>query len=339
MASAKRHWSGRSPAAATVERKRVCFCLEDKGGQVLIQRNWQNVNQEHYDTRTVHPREVLRQVADSMNWQRNELSVTLPAHTTWRAAIRAAEAALGDIDEPMLLMPRGTGNRRVLREMARLSASESPSGNGLGLPIRTTIDLKTVEPRPPLSTAARERLRKMAEEAANTEFRDPYVSLRPKLGESFLPIVRADLVLRGVDSNDTDPLCKLEGIDMIFDAGAHRTIIVEDLLSASFQEYLKGSVHDPYRSSDGSVLQVSVTMAFTNCPVVIETVAVIIPKAKMPNERVGVLFGQSSCIDRLSLRSIPRRMLLAKGAVVSDEFWGDIVAEEYLNLDDEIVSL
>ncbi|KAE8150395.1 hypothetical protein BDV25DRAFT_172207 [Aspergillus avenaceus] len=275
---------------------------------------------DNYDTRTLHPREVLRQVADSTNGQRNGLSVTLPVHTTWRAAIRAAEAALGDIDEPMLLMPRGTGNR-------------------LGLPIRTTIDLKTVEPRPPLSTAARERLRKMAEEAANTEFRDPYVSLRPKLGESFLPIVRADLVLRGLDSNDSDPLCKLEGVDMVFDTGSHRTIIVEDLLSASFQEYLKGSVHDPYRSSDGSVLQVSVTMAFTNCPVVIENVAVIIPKAKMPNERVGVLFGQLSCIDRLGLRSIPRRMLLAKGVVVSDEFWGDIVAEEYLNLNDEIVSL
>ncbi|KAB8236435.1 uncharacterized protein BDW43DRAFT_298067 [Aspergillus alliaceus] len=127
---------------------------------------------DSYDTRTLYSREVLRQVADSIHWQRNELSVTLPAHTIWRAAIRAAEAALSDIDKPMLLMPRGTGN-----------TSESPSGNGLGLPIRTTIALKTVEPRSPLSTAARQRLRKMAEEAANTEFRDP---------------------------NDTDPLCKLD---------------------------------------------------------------------------------------------------------------------------------
>ncbi|KAF5855170.1 hypothetical protein ETB97_009760 [Aspergillus alliaceus] len=115
MASAKRHRSGRSLATATVERKRACFCLEDKGAQVLIPRNWQNVKQEQstmdsYDTRTLYSREVLRQVADSIYWQRNELSVTLPAHTTWRAAIRAAEAALSDIDKLMLLMPRGTGN-------------------------------------------------------------------------------------------------------------------------------------------------------------------------------------------------------------------------------------
>ncbi|KAE8359391.1 hypothetical protein BDV27DRAFT_136191 [Aspergillus caelatus] len=36
---------------------------------------------------------------------------------------------------------------------------------------------------------------------------------------------------------------------------------------------------------------------------------------------------------------IPRRIRPAKGTVVPDEFWGDIVAEEYLNLDDENVSL
>jgi hypothetical protein len=57
------------------------------------------------ETRSLHPREVLRQVAASMNQRHNELSVTLPANTTWRAAIRAAEAALGDVDESMLLMP------------------------------------------------------------------------------------------------------------------------------------------------------------------------------------------------------------------------------------------
>ncbi|KAL2829268.1 hypothetical protein BDW59DRAFT_38570 [Aspergillus cavernicola] len=291
------------------------------------------------ETRTLHPRELLRQVANSMNWQYNELSVTLPAHTTWRAAIRAAETALGNIDKPMLLMPRGTGNRRLLREMARQSALKSPSENLLGLPIRSSINLKAVEPRPPLSEAARERLRKMAEKAANTEFRDPYLLLRSKLGEGYLPIIRADLVLQGVESNESDPMCNLEGIDMIFDTGAHRTVIAEDLLSTSFREYLKNPVHDPYRSSDGLVVQINANVAFSNCPVAIETIATIVAKVKMPNERVGVLFGQSSCIDRLSIRSIPPLILQAKGEKISVEFWGDIVVEEYLNLDDEIISL
>lgn len=75
-------------------------------------------------------------------------------------AIQAAETALGDIDKPVLLMPRGTGNRRVLWKMACQSALES-SSNVLGLPLRTSIDLEVVEPRPPLIEAARERLHKM----------------------------------------------------------------------------------------------------------------------------------------------------------------------------------
>jgi hypothetical protein len=179
----------------------------------------------------------------------------------------------------------------------------------------------------------------MAKKAAKAEFREPYASLRPALGEGHLPIVRADLVLRGVDSIETDPIYKLEGINMIFDTGAHRTIIADELLSASFREYLKDSVHDPYRSSNGLVLQIDAGIALTNCPVAIEAVAVIVPKANMPNKLVGILFGQLSCIDRLSLRAIPRQLLIAKGEEISDEHWGDIVAEEYLNLDDEIVSL
>ncbi|KAJ5435219.1 hypothetical protein N7491_005814 [Penicillium cf. griseofulvum] len=59
------------------------------------------------EIRTLHPRDVLRQLADSMNCKHNELSVTIPVHTTWRSAIQAVEAALGDVDEDFLLMPPG----------------------------------------------------------------------------------------------------------------------------------------------------------------------------------------------------------------------------------------
>ncbi|KAE8382193.1 hypothetical protein BDV26DRAFT_254050 [Aspergillus bertholletiae] len=291
------------------------------------------------EKRTLHPREVLRQIANSMNQQCNELSLTIPVHTTWKAAIRAVEAALGEIDQPMLLMPRGTGNHAALRKIALQCGPELTPKSNIGLPIRTAIDLEPMESPRPLSTVARERLRNMAKVAANEEFRQPYVSLLPKLGEGYLPIVRVDLILQGVDSSDPDPLFRLEEMDMIFDTGAHRTVIVEDLLSPSFQEYLKDSVHDQYRSSDGLVVQVNANIAFSNCSVTIETVAFVVPKAKMPNEKVGILLGQASFTDRLTLRSIPRRILLAKGVAVSEEFWGDIVAEEYLNLDDEIVSL
>ena len=80
----------------------------------------------------------------------------------------------------------------------------------------------------------------------------------------------------------------------------------------------------------------------TNCPIAIDaiaTIATIVPKVQMPNQLVGILFGQLSWIDRLTLRMIPRRILLAKGEEISEEFWGDIIAEEYIDVDNKIVPL
>ncbi|KAJ5138674.1 uncharacterized protein N7515_003522 [Penicillium bovifimosum] len=303
------------------------------------------------EIRTLHPRDVLRQLADSMNCKHNELSITLPAHTTWRSAIQAVEAALSDVDEDFLLMPRGTGNRRAIREMAlqlqaaselrsEQAAVESHPADVLGRPIRTRVDLGKVGPRPPPNEATRERLRKIAKEAAaDTGFPDPYVSLRPTLQDKCLPIIRGNLTLRALDGNTSDPICELKGMEMIFDTGAQRTIMAEELLPAAFREYLKDPVHDLHRSNDCLSVQVDVDIALTNCPAVLEAIALIVPRAKMPNQLLGILFGQISCIDRLSLQAIPRRILLAKKENISEEFWGDIVLNEYLDFQDEVVSL
>lgn len=54
----------------------------------------------------------------------------------------------------------------------------------------------------------------------------------------------------------------------------------------------------------------------------------------VPNETNGWsivgLLGQSLCIDRLSCRTIPRRLLQAKGGNTADDTWGDNV-DEYLD--------
>lgn len=211
-------------------------------------------------------------------------------------------------------------------------------GPAIGLPIRSSVDLQTVQPRPPRSEAARQRLREMALKAAQEDYRQPYVSLRAGMTEGCTPLIHGKLVLRGLDNAASDPTCELE-IDMVFDTGAHRTIIAEELLSESFRQYLKDPVHDPYRSPSGSIVQVDTSIALSNCPIVVEAVAIVVPSSQMPNERVGALFGQASCIDRLSLRCIPRSILQTKGEEISEEFWGDIVLDEYLNLDGKLVSL
>ncbi|CAI7611682.1 unnamed protein product [Penicillium palitans] len=114
-------------------------------------------------TRTLHPRDVRRQLADSINGEHDELSVTIPMYTTWRTALQAVESALNGVDEPFLVFPHRNTNRRAI-------PSEPHSANVQALPIRTSVDLETLELRPPPSEEGRERLRQIAKEAANTEF-------------------------------------------------------------------------------------------------------------------------------------------------------------------------
>jgi len=294
------------------------------------------------ETRQLHPREILRQVANSMNWKHNELSVTIPAHTSWKAAIRAAEDALGDIDKSIVLMPPGSHNRQLLRQIALENVGrldESSRQTPVGLPIRSSVNLKAVTFPAPQSQKTRAFLREAAKESAQEGFRMPYVSLRAGLLEGCLPMVTANVVIRGVDCEDGDPIDELNEMDMIWDTGAHRTIVTEEILSPAFKEHLKAPVHDPYRSTDGLTLQVDVTIALSNSLVFISAIAVVVPASKMPNQWVGILFGQRQCIDRIIYQSIPRAMLQAKGEDIAENIWGDIFATEYLNSEGEIVSL
>ncbi|KAJ5951139.1 uncharacterized protein N7479_009552 [Penicillium vulpinum] len=121
---------------------------------------------DSHETITLQLSEVLRQVADSINSQHNELYVTLHAHATWRSAIRTAGIVLGDVGGPFLLVPHGTS------KTALQSASESYSRNSLALPIRTNVDLNTAELRL-ASDSGRKHRHKLARKMANMGFRWP----------------------------------------------------------------------------------------------------------------------------------------------------------------------
>lgn len=302
---------------------------------------------EGSEVRKLHPREVLRQVAASMSRQHDFLSVTLPSYTTWRTAIRAAEASMKDVDGEMLIMPPRATNPPRLREIAIQAARdcsqpESPMGNienNPGLGIRTHVDLASLKPPQPRSISARQRLREAAKKSASDPAREPYVTLRAQRTEQYLPAVTANITVRGIDEVRDTPIVELKATEIIWDTGAHYTIITEELLSAEFRQYMKNPVHDPYRSSGGLCIQMDATIAFTNASVSIGTVARIVPKAKMPNNYCGVLFGQCMCIDRLSYFSIPRRLLQAKGSIIPESCWGDIIVSEYLDEEDNIVEI
>jgi hypothetical protein len=78
-------------------------------------------------------------------------------------------------------------------------------------------------------------------------------------------------------------------------------------------------------------------VALSNCTVLMRAIAWVVPKSKIPNERVGVLFGQLECINRLQYESIPASILSSDGEDLEDNVWGDLILKRYLNEDDEIV--
>ena len=130
----------------------------------------------------------------------------------------------------------------------------------------------------------------------------------------------------------------VQQVDMIWDTGAHRTIITEELLSESFRQFLKDSRHNDYRLDDGLRVQMDAVIGLSNFPVNISAIVLVVPQSVMPNKYTGILFGQQSCINCLSYHSSPRRILKAKGEDISEEMWGDIVIDGYVDDDDNLHS-
>jgi hypothetical protein len=295
------------------------------------------------DTITLLPSELLRQVAMFMNGRDTEISVTVPVMTTWKTALRATDSALGKLDGSMTVtVPRTEAQQRRLRQIALENvaawASSSSKQTSPGRPIRTKYDISSLPmPKP----ASKETLQRLKENMMTfDDFRDPYpVVLTAAITERTLPIVKANLILRGIDSTYSGRAEELKSVDMLWDTGAHQTIITEDLLSEPFRQYLQDPSHDPYRSGDKLRVQLDAVIALSNNPIKITAIALVVPNSVVPNQRVRVIFGQRHCIDCMSYHSIPRRILKAKGEDVDDEIWGDLVVDEFVDEDGDVVSL
>ena len=69
---------------------------------------------------THHPSELLHQVAMAINWRHSEISVTVPRVTTWKTVLRAIDSALGEVDEPMMVLyeRRPESYQHILRQVA-----------------------------------------------------------------------------------------------------------------------------------------------------------------------------------------------------------------------------
>lgn len=165
------------------------------------------------------------------------------------------------------------------------------------------------------------------------------MTLQAQTTDRYIPVVKANLELQALDGEDKDLKCRLNSVEMFWDTGAHHTIITEEILPAEFREYPNDRIHESYKSPNGLSVQLDATIAFTNRAVSIAAPVMIIPKENMPNQLVGVLLGQCSCIDRLVYHSIPRGVLKARGDNILEDQWGVIVVTEYLTRRDKVVAV
>jgi hypothetical protein len=296
-------------------------------------------------TKTHHPSELLHQVASDMSFRHPEISVTVPGVTSWKTVLHAVDSALGEVDGRIMILDKRSESQQqrhqqIFRQIALQNVKDwsSSVNTSPGLPIRTQYDTKSLPFPKPASEEAQKRLKEHAK--LDHHSYDPYVlTLHAKITEKTLPIVKGQVLLKGVDHINGDQTQLLEHVDMIWDTGAHRTIITEDLLSESFRQFLKDSRHDAYRLDNGLRVQMDSVIGFSNVPIRITAIILVVPKSVMPDERIGILFGQLQCIDRISYHSSPRCILQAKGEDISEEMWGDIVIDGYVDEDDKLHSL
>ncbi|KAL4982221.1 hypothetical protein BDW68DRAFT_192344 [Aspergillus falconensis] len=111
----------------------------------------------------LHPTDLLRQVLNFLEAKQFELTVTLPAQTTVKAALRAVEEAFTDTEEPILLMHSGPNPHRPTE-----ARSEDPN----------VLQIRSHGPSSPsISEQRRQRLRELARRMARgaCEWQEEYV--------------------------------------------------------------------------------------------------------------------------------------------------------------------
>lgn len=239
----------------------------------------------------------------------------------------------------MVTQPKTEAAKQRNRQIAlkNVKRDENQGTSSLSA-IRTKYNFLTLPLPKPISQKARQNIKENAKPF--DDLRQPYpITLRANITEHSLPMIKANIRLSGIDSEPEGPVAEFLSADMLWDTGAHISIISIEMLSDKFRESLKTTVHDPYRSPDGVLrLQMDATIGFSNTPLSISAIVAVVLQSLLPNERVGFIFGQQQCIEKLSYYSVPRCILAAKGEATGEEIWGDFVLQHYIDEKGELNS-
>lgn len=284
----------------------------------------------------LEPPHVLRHISKIMNGKLDDITIKIPVETTWNHALGLCQEALKDHDgEVVMFPPRSEATKQRVRNIAlqeQKNESQSSASGMPGLRIRNAVNPSTLPTPQRASPETRARLKENAKTQPSSS-KDPYVTtVRAYREDTKLAVISGKLMLSGIDGSMSDPSCVVYSSDMLFDPGAQSCWITEDMLNDHFRDYVMNDpINASYRSKDQQTVQVDAAFSFATGVIQMSCVFQIVPRSRVPNQRVGVILGQNTFIDQIVYRSIPRAFLLANGEAVDENVWGDIVVERYVD--------
>lgn len=252
--------------------------------------------------------DVLRQASVALASTEEE-TYLFPRHTTPLEALTAVINIIQDsLPPPLLLVPPRTKKRIENMKKSTLEFKEFQENTEPNTHARLTYRAPPgcAPAPPPPNKKAREAVRRLALESNNENFEPYYLSLHPQPLPGLTGCV---FVMRGLDGDESSPVCEVAPDSVYFDTCSHCTYITADILPDEFRAYLRDAEHDPYRISNNAQVQVDATICFSNSDHKLSFTAVITPPLSLPNNLSGVLLGQHGMINRLGFEATPKLVL------------------------------
>lgn len=109
---------------------------------------------------------------------------------------------------------------------------------------------------------------------------------------------------------------------MIWDTGAHSTIVSDDMLSDAFRQYLTLPVHEPYRSDTGVNVQIDLEIRFSNTVVHINSVCLVVPTSAISKPTSGHFARSAGCYRPNHLHQRAKSQPCCPGLVASAQRMG-----------------
>lgn len=188
-----------------------------------------------------------------------------------------------------------------------------------------------------LTSRSKAYLRQSLQEAVDKDIlnKDPYVTaLHPSVSEASLPLLYANVSLEAMDVEESDLSAQgsLDNIRVLWDTGAHITIITEDILPKAFLEHIRGPAYSLYQQPKGYAIQTAITLQLSNCNRRFETIAMVRSVDSVPNGFSGIIAGQHSLLNTIEYRVVPCRVLEEKG-IDANGYWGKIRLLSHVDID------